>query len=396
MIQTIDFKGMKFKVEDMVPVTGLEIAHDHPALPEADIDEILNNFDSNYHEPPVTIGHPEENEPVLGKVEKIYKDGKKMLADLKVLPDFLDMLQKGIFKERSISVYKDFEGTGKKVLRHLGFVPIPRIKGMEQATFSDSKGGYDVIEFSDQTDWKFSRIADVLSILRDYFIETLGREEADKLISTWTIDDIKAKIDEADAQEVGFSELLKKDFKEISMPNDKGTVQYSEDQLNALVNAAVKEALGAQEVKYVDEKETLELKFAEEKKGFEEQIATLQSNLEAEKKKSTDFSERIETLEGEKVKLTVENFCDSMVKEGKMLPAEKDNEVLNLSELSEDRRNATMTLIKAREPMVKLGGHPGGDDTTDYSENPAKGGKEKELRDKEKGIFPEDKDKGGK
>jgi hypothetical protein len=112
------------------------------------IDTIMSKFNAKKHEPPIVIGHPKDNDPAYGWVEgvkTVVKDGVKvLLARFKqVVPEFEDMVKKGMFKKRSISVYPDGS------LRHVGFLGAapPAVKGLADLKFEDGEAM--TFEFSD-------------------------------------------------------------------------------------------------------------------------------------------------------------------------------------------------------------------------------------------------------
>ena len=125
------------------------------------IEKAISSFNTEEHEPPVVIGHPKENAPAYGWVSGLKKEMKNgmavLLAKFKdVIPEFEEMVKKGMFKKRSASFYPD----GK--LRHVGFlgaVP-PAVKGLAEIGFSeDDLIVFEYIEkeknmeFKDVTGW---------------------------------------------------------------------------------------------------------------------------------------------------------------------------------------------------------------------------------------------------
>lgn len=101
---------------------------------ESDLDKIVESYDPSKHEAPIVIGHPKENAPAFGWIEKLKRVGDTLYALPKQLQsDFAEMVKQGLFKKRSISLYPD--GT----LRHVGFlgaVP-PAVKGLPDVEFKD-------------------------------------------------------------------------------------------------------------------------------------------------------------------------------------------------------------------------------------------------------------------
>jgi len=114
---------------------------------KGDLDRIVNSYNPQGHEAPVVIGHPEENAPAYGWVEALKREGEVLYAKLKnLVPEFVDMVKRGLFKKRSISLYPDLK------LRHIGFLGAspPAIKGLEDVEFREREGT--TISFSDFQD----------------------------------------------------------------------------------------------------------------------------------------------------------------------------------------------------------------------------------------------------
>ena len=116
--------------------------HDGDAL----IEKAIKTFNVNEHEPPLVLGHPENNAPAYGWVRGLrrkVRDGVAMLeAKVKqVAPEFKAWVNSGAFKKRSASFYQD----GR--LRHVGFLGAapPAVKGLPDVSFSGS--GEEVINF---------------------------------------------------------------------------------------------------------------------------------------------------------------------------------------------------------------------------------------------------------
>lgn len=85
------------------------------------------------HEAPLVIGHPAENAPAWGWVESLKAESGKLYARCsQVIPEFGEMVNSGMFKKRSISLYPDM------LLRHVGFLGAqpPAVKGLKDFAFS--------------------------------------------------------------------------------------------------------------------------------------------------------------------------------------------------------------------------------------------------------------------
>lgn len=105
-----------------------------------DLDRIVATYDPHdYHEAPIVIDHDERSGPVVGGpaygwVESLKRVGDRLYAKFKqVVPEFQDLVNKGLFKKRSIRVRPD--GTLGHVA-FLGAMP-PAIKGLKDHSFSE-------------------------------------------------------------------------------------------------------------------------------------------------------------------------------------------------------------------------------------------------------------------
>lgn len=101
-----------------------------------DLDHAVATYDPGHHEAPLVVGHPKDNAPAYGWVEKAKREGDTLFVKSKqVDPAFREMLQAGRFKKRSISFYPD--GT----IRHIGFLGAqpPAVKGLKDAQFQQGQ-----------------------------------------------------------------------------------------------------------------------------------------------------------------------------------------------------------------------------------------------------------------
>jgi len=151
---------------------------------EEDLDRIVEQYDPAEHEAPVVIGHPKHNAPAWGWVEALKREGGVLYAKLKdLVPEFVEMVRKGLFKKRSIALYPDLR------LRHIGFLGAmpPAVKGLPDVAFEEGDGAVE-IEFADEGRW--ASLAAVLRRLREWIIEREGAEKADRLIPEWVLEEV--------------------------------------------------------------------------------------------------------------------------------------------------------------------------------------------------------------
>ncbi|HLJ89564.1 MAG TPA: hypothetical protein VKZ53_22330 [Candidatus Angelobacter sp.] len=70
----------------------------------SDIDKMIALYDPGKHEAPVVVGHPKDDAPAYGWVEKLRRVGDVLQGKLKQVPSaFEELVRAGSFKKRSIS-----------------------------------------------------------------------------------------------------------------------------------------------------------------------------------------------------------------------------------------------------------------------------------------------------
>ncbi len=96
-----------------------------------DLDAIVAKFDPA-NEPPVTVGHPEtDTAPAFGWMKALKRVGEVLVGDFEFVPEFLELLKKGVYKNRSI-------GLRNGAIAHVAFLggAAPAVKGLESIKFS--------------------------------------------------------------------------------------------------------------------------------------------------------------------------------------------------------------------------------------------------------------------
>ncbi len=164
---------------------------------EADLKATVAAYDPALHEAPLVIGHPKSNDPAFGWTKAISFSavGKTPLLIAEphqVNPEFAELVNSGAFKKMSASFYApdapENPKPGVYYLRHIGFLGAkpPAIKGLKSAEFGDNETG--VIEFMD---WSQRDIAGLFRSIREWIISKYGKDEADKVIPSYTVDGIQ-------------------------------------------------------------------------------------------------------------------------------------------------------------------------------------------------------------
>ena len=113
-----------------------------------DLDKIVYQFENVHKNAPICVGHPQTNSPAYGWLDNVKRIGNGLYCTFKDVQDeFKTAVNKGLFKNRSISLDKDLN------IRHLAFLggQAPAVKGLEQFCF-ESQENDTVVEFSDYED----------------------------------------------------------------------------------------------------------------------------------------------------------------------------------------------------------------------------------------------------
>lgn len=271
----MEFNGLTDWFEVLKTGTFKDNSGKDHTFTEQDLDTIVKKYDPATNEAPFVVGHPKKDHPAFGWVEGLKREGNLLFAKGKqIVPEFETAVESGLYKKRSIALNPD------KTLRHIGFlgaVP-PAVKGLADVAFSedDEIQIYEFSEFS-QTSWRINTVGRIFSRLRDFLIEKYDLETADRIIDTWAVENLTSFDDETKVINA-FSEIME----EILTMGDKNP-------------------------KKTDPKDNAE--FSEQLSVKDAEIAALKANnvkLEAANRQA-EFSE----------------FCDKLVNEGKLTPAQK-------------------------------------------------------------------------
>lgn len=264
---------------------------------QKDLDGIVSAYKSSPQKAPIVFGHPKHDAPAFGWVDDLKRVGNSLYAKCnQVVEEFENCVKDGLYPNRSISLAPDNN------LRHIGFLGAvqPAVKGLEPisfcADFCAVDEGYCFADW--QTESKFDTAATGFQRLRDFLIEKYDIETADKVISPWMIDELKRVMQDNPQEAVALFcenvEKVEKNMEEIPL-SDTNTN-------NAPTNKP-------------DNKDFAESKALEEK---EKEIQNLKAQLEKQE------------IEARKAQRTA--FCEELIKDGKLLPANKAD-VLDFMEI---------------------------------------------------------------
>jgi hypothetical protein len=157
-----------------------------------DLDQMVANH--AVQAAPAVIGHPETNDPAVGWVDAVKREGNSLYAKFKDLnAAFVEAVQTGSYRNRSVSVSKGDTGWA---MNHVGWLgaKLPAVKGMAglYAAKADAlcfEAPYETDEY--QTAVALEAIADLLTGLREQAIAAQGIDAADQSISQWRIQTVR-------------------------------------------------------------------------------------------------------------------------------------------------------------------------------------------------------------
>lgn len=201
--------------------------------------------------PPLKMGHTEEQKflngqkgggPALGWVERIWREGDKVLADFKDVPDsILDLVNRKLYNHVSIEMFPSYEYDGNKFENVLAAVALlgaelPAVKGLKElsASLYDEAEG-ERVEFTEKEDEEpmanFTQeqvdalTAAAVAKAKDQF----GAEHAAEL---------KAAKDAVDA-----AEKARDEFKEKAETAEAALDTFREDAGKAEITAVIEQAV---------------------------------------------------------------------------------------------------------------------------------------------------------
>lgn len=275
---------------------GTHTAMNGVSLPfsESELSAMASSYDPALHEAPLVVGHPRNNAPAYGWVKSLaFADGTLRAEPDQVDADFADAVNAGRFKKISASFYAphatDNPVPGVYYLRHVGFLGAqpPAVKGLKSASFSDSEEG--VIEFGGYDD---TVNAGLWRRLRDWLIGRFGIDEADKVIADYAVSTL-----EDDARRPEPAEVM-----EASQNPSFSEPSPTEEDTRMAEDLAAREAAIARQEAAFAERETA-----------------------------------LKTREAKYKRDEIAEFCDGLVKDGRLLPTYQDGLIEFMTGIDSDQ-----------------------------------------------------------
>lgn len=330
------------------------------------------------HIAPVVLGHPEDDSPAMGWVEKAKTVGGKLWLKLTELqPEFIDALKKGLYKTRSISLYPDLN------IRHIGFLgaSVPAVKGLAPFKFNDAQKAI-TIEFAEEEEVNpteaielkrennfFKRVFDLFKVDVTNYAEKPSNVQSAETDTTKTIGDKYPQGATMAEATPGLQDLItvagnyldeaatitgakagKKDkaFEATKMAFDHLCKAYAQATKEVVKKEKVEEVAEAHETAESPAKEKVEeaaVKAADHVEAvpavetpaveapvavnFQETIARLEAELAKVTAEKDQLIQTIGTKEKEERMQSFKEFCDGLVAEGRMRPVDVEPTIVN-------------------------------------------------------------------
>jgi len=248
---------------------------------DALIDQAVAQFDPAYHEPPICVGHPEHDSPAHGWVKGLKsapgKDGKLLLIKPgDVPPQFEEDIKAGMYRKWSAAFYSADHPDPKLrgAFRHAAILGamVPAVKGLPAIQFKDPDGEYirfdqdGALEFADTSPWTWQSLRQLARNLREWIIETDGKDRADSVVPGYLVEDIENE-----------------ENRQANSPPEGEGMSFTEAQVNEKIEAAKAQA---------------------------------KAEAEAEAKARYDRQMQAQAAQKEAVE-----FCEGLVRDGKLPPA---------------------------------------------------------------------------
>ena len=287
------------------------------AFSESELQASAEAYDPKLHEAPLVVGHPRLDAPAYGWVSSLkFSDGDiDMDAGLYALPtqvnsDFADMVAAGAFKKISASFFSpdapNNPAPGVYYLRHVGFLgaQAPSVKGLRTPNFAADEEG--VVTFSE---WDDVDNAGLWRGLREWLIGKFGLEEADKVVPGYRVQSLE---------------------------------QGAQDELREARTETAASMTGANSFsEHVPQENTVN----------EQEAARLRAENAAQAQRIKDMQASATAQRNVEIHAQNLAFADSMIGQGRLLPAVRDVIVATLDHFATQETPLEFGEGDAKEPL---------------------------------------------
>lgn len=179
-----------FRTGTFMPMEGQQLS-----FSAADLKAMADAYDFATAPAPIVVGHPKTDAPAFGWAQSFEYDAKadRLFANVgEIAPAFADAVKAGTYKKVSLSFHRPDAAAnpvpGTWYPKHIGFLggAAPAVTGLQNVQFSQAADDATcTVEFGARG---FEETASILRALREFFIEKFGMEDADKALPGFRIE----------------------------------------------------------------------------------------------------------------------------------------------------------------------------------------------------------------
>jgi hypothetical protein len=290
-----------------------------------DLDNIVKKYEEtkNTDPAPVCLGHPADSSPAYAWIKSAKRVGDKLVVKLHQMNEnFVDALKNHAYKKVSLSLYDSEDGPRIRHLAWLGAQP-PAVRGLaipaiafassdKYKTFTEefemSKDTVDVKDLTKKLAW-YDKLFNMfkLEVNKDYAeepakVEAVAKPEETKVVNHSDDKSVQAKEQGSGDNQAG--SIVEKETKD---PGEATSASASEKEVKAKVTNEANEAQ--------DELSKLKTENA----SLKSELEILRAALNVKNHTEAEASKKSDRL-----------FCEDLVKQGKLRPADLDMTILNL------------------------------------------------------------------
>ncbi len=183
--------------EIFAPGTHTSMSGETITFGAAELDGVVSSYNTDLHEAPIVIGHPQHDHPAYGWVKSVRVEGGRLVATpAEVDPAFAELVDNGRYKKVSAAFYRpdapNNPKPGSYYLRHVGFLGAqpPALKGLKPVAFADDAD--QVVVFGEVD---AGAVARLFRGMREFLISKFGGDaegmaQIDRALSPWDVDQV--------------------------------------------------------------------------------------------------------------------------------------------------------------------------------------------------------------
>jgi len=354
-------------------------AHSKKEWDDSDIDKILaSTLASSEDKIPFTAQlpngkHPKRNLPVYGVADKntLRKTTVNGVTALEIQPcDFAEGLLDALKDEGLDKMSVRLDGADFS-LEHICFVKVPAVSDVPALTtydFSaadDSKQWIDLSAAADFADQRMPLVGSKMRSLRDWILAKFGLDEANKALPDYGIDEMNQWESELPAwarQQMDDMAERIRDLEVKAGTRKTGTMIITDPEFSQYTEDEMKEL---EELRAAQAKQSAD--FAAFQESATKNEAAVKAENEALRKSNEALLKSVSEMRDAGINRDNADFVDALVKEGKVLPAERDVQVMdlnmaaktegkiNFSGAEKDMLTAKREILAARPVIAPIG-----------------------------------------